>query len=102
MFAFSNLLVALAKIVDIVLTIFYWLILIRALISWVSPDPFNPIVQFLYRATEPVLEPVRRMLPFSLKFGIDISPLLVFMAIIFLKSFLVKTLLDLSFRLSTG
>ncbi|MFH0739363.1 MAG: YggT family protein [Candidatus Omnitrophota bacterium] len=102
MFAFFNLLVALAKIVDIVLTIFYWLILIRALISWVSPDPFNPIVQFLYRATEPVLEPVRRMLPFSLKFGIDISPLLVFMAIIFLKSFLVKTLLDLSFRLSAG
>ncbi len=102
MFAFSNLLVALAKIVDIVLTIFYWLILIRALLSWVNPDPFNPIVQFLYRSTEPVLEPVRRMLPFSMRLGIDISPLIVFLAIIFLKSFLVRTLVDLSYRLSGG
>jgi len=102
MFALSNLLIASAKIVDIVLTIFYWLILIRALISWVSPDPFNPIVQFLYRATEPVLEPVRRMLPFSLRSGIDISPLIVFLIIMFFKSFLVKTLVDLSFRVSGG
>jgi YggT family protein len=102
MFALSNLLIALAKIVDIVLTIFYWLILIRALLSWVNPDPFNPIVQFLYRSTEPVLEPVRRMLPFSLRLGIDISPLLVFLAIIFLKSFLVRTIVDLSYRLSGG
>ena len=102
MFAFSNLLIALAKITDVALTIFYWLILIRALISWVSPDPFNPIVQFLYRMTEPVLEPVRRILPFGLRSGIDISPLIVFLAIMFLKSFLVKTLVDLSFRLSRG
>jgi YggT family protein len=102
MFALSNLLVALAKIVDIVLTIFYWLILIRALISWVSPDPFNPVVQFLYRTTEPVLEPVRRVLPLSLRRGLDISPLLVFLAIIFLKSFLVKTLIDLSYKVSGG
>jgi YggT family protein len=102
MFALSNLLLALAKIVDIVLTIFYWLILIRALLSWVSPDPFNPIVQFLYRTTEPVLEPVRRILPLSLRLGLDISPLLVFLAIIFLKSFLVKTIVDLSYKVSGG
>jgi YggT family protein len=102
MFAFSNLLIALAKITDVALTIFYWLILIRALISWVSPDPFNPIVQFLYRMTEPVLEPVRRILPFGLRLGIDISPLIVFLAIIFLKSFLVKTLIDLSYKVSGG
>ncbi len=102
MFALSNLLIALAKIVDVALTIFYWLILIRALISWVSPDPSNPIVQFLYRTTEPVLEPVRRILPFSLRLGLDISPLLVFLAIIFLKSFLVKTLIDLSYKVSGG
>ncbi len=99
MFVFSNFLGALAHIVDIILTIIYWLILIRALISWVNPDPFNPIVQFLYKTTDPILYPIRKLLPFSLKFGIDISPIIAFLIIIFLKSFLVQTLIDLSFRL---
>lgn len=95
MFVLSNLIQALAQIVDIVLTIFYWLILIRALISWVSPDPYNPIVQFLYRTTEPVLTPIRRILPQS---GIDVSPIIAFLLIIFLKGFLVQSLIDLSYR----
>ena len=99
MFVLGNLLLAIAKILDVVLTIAYWLILIRALISWVNPDPFNPIVQFLYKATEPILEPFRRILPVGLRFGIDISPIIAFLAILFLKSFLVRTLLDLAFRL---
>ena len=99
MFVVSNLLVALARILDIFLTIYYWLILIRALLSWVNPDPYNPIVQFLYKATEPVLYQIRKLLPWSLKFGIDISPIIAFLAIMFLKSFLVKTLIDLSMRL---
>ena len=96
MFVLGNLLRALASVVDIVLSIFYWLILIRALISWVNPDPYNTIVQFLYRATEPVLQPIRRMLP---RMAIDVSPIIAFLAIIFLKSFLVATLLDFSYRL---
>ena len=98
MFAFSNLLVATAKVLDILLTILNWLILIRALISWVNPDPFNPIVQFLNNVTEPVLYPIRKLLPAGFRFGIDISPIIAFLAIIFLKSFLVRTLLDLSLR----
>ncbi len=84
MFVFGNFLFALAKIVDIVLTLLYWLILFRALISWVNPDPFNPIVQFLHRMTEPILQPVRRRLP---AMAIDISPIVVFLFIIFAKSF---------------
>ena len=76
-----------------------WLILIRALISWVSPDPFNHIVQFLDKTTEPILYPIRKLLPFSLRFGIDISPIIAFFAIMFLRSFLVRTLLDLAARL---
>ena len=96
MFVISNLLVACAKIIDLVLGIYYWMIIIRALISWVSPDPYNPIVQFLYRATDPVLEPIRRFLP---AMGIDISPIIVVFAIIFVKSFLVQTLFDLAARL---
>ena len=96
MFVLSNLLKALASIFDIVLSIFYWLILIRALISWVNPDPYNAIVQFLYKMTEPVLQPIRRMLP---RMAIDVSPIIAFLAIIFLKGFIVATLLDLSYQL---
>lgn len=98
MFVLSNFLIAAAKILDILLTLLYWLILIRALISWVNPDPLNPIVQFLYKATEPILYPIRKILPVGLRFGIDISPIIAFLAIIFLKAFLVRTLMDLAMR----
>ncbi|MFA5059169.1 MAG: YggT family protein [Candidatus Omnitrophota bacterium] len=96
MFVLSNLIIALTRVLDVLLTLAYWLILIRALISWVNPDPFNPIVQFLYRTTEPVLNPVRRLLP---SLGIDISPIIVFFIIMFLRSFLVTTLLEIAYRL---
>ena len=96
MFVLSNFITALASVIDILLTMFYWLILVRALISWVNPDPFNPLVQFLYRVTEPVLEPIRRLLPMM---SIDISPIIAFLIIMFLKSFLVATLMDISYRL---
>ena len=96
MFVLGNFVDALASVVSILLTIMYWLILIRALISWVNPDPFNPIVQFLMRTTEPVLEPVRRLLP---PLPVDISPIIVFFIIIFLQKFLVPSLYDLAIRL---
>jgi len=96
MFIFGNFFIALANVADIVLTLVYWLILIRALISWVNPDPFNPIVQFLYNTTEPILQPVRRLLP---PMAFDISPIIVFLLIMFLKPFLVTSLLDLGHRL---
>jgi len=96
MFVLANFVYALASVVSLLLTIMYWLILIRALISWVNPDPFNPIVQFLMRVTEPVLEPIRRLLP---PLPIDISPLIVFFMIIFLQRFLVTSLYDLAVRL---
>ena len=96
MFVLGNFVMALAKVVDVLLTMFYWLILIRALLSWVSPDPFNPIVQILNRATEPVLAPIRRLMP---NMAIDISPIIAFLAIMFLKTFLVSTLFEVSYRL---
>jgi YggT family protein len=96
MFVLANFVNALALIVSILLTIMYWLILIRALLSWVNPDPFNPLVQFLMRTTEPVLEPVRRLLP---PLPIDISPIIVFFIILFLQKFLVTSLYDLALRL---
>ena len=96
MFVFGNLVAALAQIVSIILTLMYWFILILALISWVNPDPFNPLVQFLNRVTEPILEPIRRVLP---PLAIDISPIIAFLGIVFLQRFLVSTLLDLSLRM---
>jgi YggT family protein len=96
MFILGNFIDALASIVSILLTIMYWLILIRALLSWVNPDPFNPLVQFLMRTTEPVLEPIRRLLPHM---AIDISPIIAFFIILFLQKFLVASLYELSLRL---
>jgi len=69
MFVLSNFIIALAKIIDIALTIYMWIIIFRALISWVNPDPYNQIVIFLYRVTEPVLGPIRRKLPWQLGDG---------------------------------
>ena len=96
MFILANLISAVAHILDILLNIIYWLVVIRALISWVNADPLNPIVQFLNKTTEPILEPIRRRLPLNFRFGIDISPLIVILLIMFLKSFFIKSLFDFS------
>lgn len=99
MFILANFLSSLAQVLEIALNIFYWLIIIRALISWVNPDPLNPIVQFLYKTTEPILSPIRKILPLGFRFGIDISPIIAFLIILFLKSFLIKTLFNMAMRL---
>ncbi|MCK4378436.1 MAG: YggT family protein [Deltaproteobacteria bacterium] len=99
MFVLSNLVIGFAKILDVVLSIYMWLIIARAILSWVNPDPYNAIVRFLYRVTEPVLYKIRRMIP-SYGMGIDFSPMIVLLVIIFLRSFLVKSLFDLAYRLS--
>lgn len=99
MFVLSNLLSALAQILDVILNVAYWLIIIRALLSWVNPDPYNPIVQFLSKVTEPILAPIRKRLPLDFRFGIDISPIIAFLFIMFLRHFLVRTLLDMAMRM---
>ena len=96
MFVVSNFFSALANVVDIVLNVLFWLIFIRAAISWVNPDRYNPIVQFLERVTEPLLAPVRRLFP---AMPIDISPLVVCLVIFFLRKFLVPTLFDIGFSM---
>jgi len=96
MFILSNFISAVAHILDVLLNIIYWLVLIQALVSWVNPDPLNPIVQFLNKTTEPILETIRRHLPLNFRLGIDISPVIVILLIMFLKSFLIKSLFDLS------
>ncbi len=91
MFMISNFLFALAKLVEILLGVYMWIVIGRAILSWVNPDPYNPIVRFLHDVTEPLLARIRRMLP-VFGGGIDFSPMILIMAIYFLMSFLVPTL----------
>jgi YggT family protein len=98
MFVMGNLLIAIAKILDIILTVYTWIIIAQAIISWVRPDPYNPIVKFLVAVTEPVLRPIRRYLPVSWG-GFDFSPLVVLLAVIFLQEFLIKSLIQLGYRM---
>jgi len=100
MFVFANFIIAIATILNYILVALNWLIIIRALISWVNPDPYNPIVQFLYKVTEPVLAPFRRLIP-AYAIGIDISPIFALLFVWFLKIFLVQTLYGIAMRLSS-
>ena len=97
MFVIGNLLEAVAFLLNTALTIYMWIIIASAVITWVNPDPYNPIVRFLYSATDPILRPLRRRIGITM--GLDISPLLVIFAIIFVRSFVVKTLFDLASRM---
>jgi len=98
MFVISNFLGALATVVSMVLNIYMWIMVARVVLSWVNPDPFNPIVRFIHGVTEPVLHPIRRKLPLSFG-GIDLSPIIVFLLIVFLQRFVVATLQGLALTL---
>jgi YggT family protein len=91
MFFIGYFLIALAKVIGMVLTIYLWIIVARAVLSWVNPDPYNPIVRFIHNVTEPVLYPIRQRLPVSYA-GMDFSPIVIFLIIIFLNSWLVPSI----------
>ena len=98
MFVLGNFLSAIATILGYILTVLSWLIIIRALLSWVSPDPFNPIVSFIHAVTEPILAPFRRIMP-GYNIGIDFSPIFALIFIWFLKLFIVNTLFGIAARI---
>ena len=87
----DNIIMGIAKVLDILLELYMWVIIIRALISWVNPDPYNPIVQVLARMTDPVLRPIRKLAP-PYKVGVDLSPLIATLVIVFLQYALIKNL----------
>jgi len=95
MFIFGYLLMAVARIADIILLLYMWVVIARAVLSWVSPDPLNPIVRFIHNITEPILSRIRATLPVSLG-GIDFSPIIVLLVIVFLRTFLVNSILRLA------
>ncbi len=94
----DNIIMGVARVLDIILDIYMWVIIIRALISWVNPDPYNPIVQILTRMTEPVLRPIRKLVP-PYKMGIDLSPVIAILIIIFLQYALIKNLYRIAYSL---
>ncbi len=98
MFIIGNLVLAIASILDIVLSVYMWVVIIAALVTWVNPDPYNPIVRFLYSVTEPVLKPIRRLIGFRLG-PIDISPMIVILGIIFIQKFLIGSLMELGYKM---
>lgn len=98
MFVFANLLIAVAQVLDYVLWAYIWILIGRVVVSLVRVDDSNPIVRFLYAATEPILERVRARLPIVAG-GFDLSPLVVWIVVIFLQRFLVRSLYDLAYAL---
>jgi YggT family protein len=98
MFLIANVLAGIAEVLNLALSAYLWILVIRALISWVNPDPYNPVVRFLTRATDPVLYWVRRRIPTAFG-GIDFSPFLVMLAILLAQKVLVRSLVDLAARM---
>lgn len=101
MFVIGDLIYAAADIINFILEIYKWMIIIAALMSWVNPDPYNPIVRFLHSATEPVLRPVRNIIGYRLG-PIDISPFIVILVIIFTQRFLIRVFVKFAYRLGGG
>jgi YggT family protein len=95
MFIIANLLFAVAQVLDYVLWAYVWIIIARIVVSFANADREIPVVRFLYGATEPVLDQVRRRWP-MIYGGYDLSPVVVWIAIVFLQRFLVRTLYDLA------
>jgi YggT family protein len=95
MYIVGYFLMAAAKVMDIVLLFFMWIVIARAILSWVNPDPYNPIVRFIHNVTEPIMYPLRQKLPINFG-GIDFSPIIIFLGIIFLRTFVVNSLLRLA------
>ena len=99
MLILANFFMAVAIVLDYALTIYMWIVIAAAVLSWVNPDPYNPIVRFLRKATEPVFYLIRKHLPVNFG-GLDLSPIIVFLGIIFIQNFVVKSLVGLARSIS--
>ena len=97
MFILSEILQSLAHLVSLIFNIVYFLLVIRIILSWVNPDPYNEIVQVIYKITDPILLPFRR-LPLQIG-GIDLSPIIAFLLLSVLRNFIVNVLLQIAYRL---
>jgi len=101
MFIFGNLILAIASILDVILGLYKWVIIIAAIVSWVNPDPYNPVVRFLRAVTDPVLRPIRRLIGYRLG-PIDVSPLIAIIGIIFIQKFFIRSLIEFGYKIKGG
>lgn len=92
MFVFGNILLGIARVLDIILSLYFWIVIIAVLLTWVRPDPYNNIVRMFYALTEPVFYRVRKFLPFTLVGGLDLSPIVVLIIIQLLQTIVVRSL----------
>ncbi|MBN8548430.1 MAG: YggT family protein [Deltaproteobacteria bacterium] len=98
MIIFANILTGIATVLDMLLSMVIFLVIARAVISWVNPDPYNPLVRFLNSSTEPLLRPLRRYIPL-IGGAVDITPIVLLLGLYFLKAALVTTLVDYAFKM---
>lgn len=96
----GNFIIALSNIVDFALTLYSFLVIAAAVLSWISPPLYHPAVRFIYRVTEPALKPIRRLLP--LRLPIDISPLILLILIYLIQNVLILSLKELGYRIKGG
>lgn len=98
----SYLMIVVVKLVQLtttLLTVYMWAAIIAALLSWVNPDPYNPIVRFLRSITDPVYDRIRRWMPFVILGGMDLSPLVVIFGIQIVNALLERMIVDISMRM---
>ena len=92
MFVLGNIVFAVARVLDTLLSLYFWIVILAAILSWVRPDPYNPVVRTLTALTEPVLYRIRKYLPFTYINGLDLSPIVVLIVIQLVQSIVVRTL----------
>jgi YggT family protein len=97
-FVFGNLFSTIAHILDILLEVYMWVVIVRAILSWINPNPYNPLVRIIYGLVDPVTYRISRFFPTRIGM-IDIAPFLLLLIIIFLQKFIVRTLFDLAIRM---
>ncbi len=98
MFVVGNLFSSIAYILDFLLNLYFWVIFARAVLSWIRPDPYNPIVRTICRLVDPVTYKISRIIP--TRFGmVDVAPFILMLLIFFVQKFLVATLLDIGMRM---
>lgn len=92
MFVLGNILFGVAKVLDTLLSLYFWIVIIAVLLTWVRPDPYNPIVRTLNALTEPIFYRIRRLLPFTYINGLDLSPVVLLILIQLAQIVIVRSL----------
>lgn len=89
----NALIYAIVQTLHTVMNLYIWIVIIAALLSFVRPDPYNPVVQILHRLTEPVMNFIRQKMPFVVFSGIDLSPLVVILGLQLVDNFMMRLVL---------